>query len=119
MNDVIVHAYVEPDLENLNTNENAECCNCMMAEKTQLFDGGEGYLCKAALYDIKTLSCFVPKELGDNVQTHADKIRAMYDEQLAHELSLIAGWDRTQYNKAKQIGIETVMLNWLRDTVAE
>ena len=119
MNDVIVHAYVEPDLENLETNENADCCNCMMAEQTRLLDGGEGYLCKAALYDIKTLSCFVPKERGDNVQTNADRIRAMSDEELAHELSQVAGWDRTQYNKAKQIGIETVMLNWLRDAVME
>jgi hypothetical protein len=62
MNDVIVHKYVEPDLNNLKTNKNADCCNCLMAEKTQLLDGDEGYLCKAKLYDIKTLACFVPKE---------------------------------------------------------
>ena len=33
----------------------------MMAEKTRLLDNEEGYLCKAALYDIKTLACFVEK----------------------------------------------------------
>lgn len=59
---VIVHKYVEPDLNNLKTNKNADCCNCLMAEKTKFLDGGEGYLCKASLYDVKTLACFVPKE---------------------------------------------------------
>lgn len=53
----------------------------------------------------------------DTVQTNADKIRAMSDEELAHELSLIAGWDRVQYTIAKRIGIEKVMLDWLRETV--
>lgn len=62
MNDVIIHRYVEPNLKKLRPNKEADCCNCMMAEKTRLFDGGEGYLCKASLYDIKTLACFVPKE---------------------------------------------------------
>ena len=62
MSDVIVHKYVEPDLKNLKANKNADCSKCMMSEKTPLLDGDEGYLCKAALYDIKTLSCFVPKE---------------------------------------------------------
>lgn len=62
MNDVIVHAYVEPDLTNLKANKNADCCNCLLSEKTLLLDGGEGFLCKASLYDTKTLACFVPKE---------------------------------------------------------
>jgi hypothetical protein len=62
MSDVIVHKYVEPNLKELKRNENAECCNCMMSEKTRILDDGEGYLCKAALYDIETLACFVPKE---------------------------------------------------------
>lgn len=55
----------------------------------------------------------------NNVQTNADKIRAMSDEELARELSLVAGWDRAQYNKATRIGIDQVMLNWLRETVKE
>lgn len=62
MSNVIVHRYVEPNLGKLERNENADCCKCMMAKKTPLLDGGEGYLCKAALYDIKTLACFVPKD---------------------------------------------------------
>lgn len=62
MGEVIVHKYVEPNLRKLKRNKKADCCNCMMSEKTRLLDGEEGYLCKAALYDIKTLSCYVPKE---------------------------------------------------------
>ncbi len=62
MGEVIVHRYVEPNLKKLEKRENADCCTCMMSEKTRLLDGGEGYLCKASLYDIKTLACFVPKE---------------------------------------------------------
>lgn len=61
MNDVIVHRYEEPNLKKLKKKQNADCCNCMMAEKTRLIDGGEGYLCHASLYDTKTLACFVPK----------------------------------------------------------
>jgi hypothetical protein len=38
----------------------------------------------------------------------------MTDEELAAELSAVAGWDRKQYKKAKQIGIKEVMLNWLQ-----
>lgn len=62
MAEVIVHSYVEPNLKKLKKNENADCTNCILSEKTPLLDGGEGYLCKAALYDIKTLACYVPKE---------------------------------------------------------
>ena len=61
MGEVIVHEYVEPNLKNLKKNENADCANCILSEKTLLLDGCEGYLCKAALYDIKTLACYVPK----------------------------------------------------------
>lgn len=62
MAEVIVHKYVEPNLKKLKKNENADCTSCILAEKTPLLEGGEGYLCKAALYDIKTLACYVPKE---------------------------------------------------------
>ena len=62
MAEVIVHKYVEPKLKKLKKNENADCTNCVLSEKTPLLDGGEGYICKAALYDIKTLACYVPKE---------------------------------------------------------
>lgn len=64
MSYVIVHRYAEPNLKKLKVNENADCSKCMMAEKNPLLDGDEGYLCKAKLYDIKTLACFIPKEDG-------------------------------------------------------
>lgn len=51
--------------------------------------------------------------------TNADRIRTMSDEELAHELALIAGWDREQYKKANRIGIEKFMLNWLRSAAEE
>ncbi len=63
MNDVIIHRYTEPDLLNLTPNGTADCCNCMLAEKTRILGGVEGYLCKAALYDINTLACFIPREV--------------------------------------------------------
>ena len=61
MAEVIVHEYAEPSFTKLKKNENADCTNCILSEKTPLLDGGEGYICKAALYDIKTLACYVPK----------------------------------------------------------
>ena len=46
--------------------------------------------------------------------TNADRIRGMTDEELAHELALVAGWDREQYKKARAIGIEKVILDILQ-----
>lgn len=68
MSDVIVHRYVEPNLRRLKRNKNADCSKCIMAEKTRIIDDEDGYLCKAALYDIKTLACFVPKENEDGTE---------------------------------------------------
>lgn len=66
MADVVIHNYVEPDLKNLPKNENADCSKCMFAEKhhsqSEPNEDCVEYLCKAALYDIKTLACYVPKE---------------------------------------------------------
>ena len=67
MNKVIVHKYAEPNLKKLATNKDANCRNCLIVEKIRLMDGDEGYLCKAALYDIKTLACFTPKEIANGV----------------------------------------------------
>lgn len=47
-------------------------------------------------------------------RTNADRIRAMTDEELAHELAKVAGWDRKEYEKAKRIGIEKVILDILK-----
>lgn len=67
MSYVVVHQYVKPDLKRLERNEKADCSKCMMAERTPLLDGGEGYLCKASLYDTKTLACFVPERPTEEI----------------------------------------------------
>ena len=58
--------------------------------------------------------CGEPSMWKKQNMTNADRIRAMTDEELAHELALIASWDREQYKKAKSIGIEKVMMDWLQ-----
>lgn len=64
----ITHRFVKQNPKNLKRNELADCKNCMYAEKVNdlAVPGEEAdpdiYLCHAALYDIATLSCFVPKE---------------------------------------------------------
>ena len=60
--------------------------------------------------------CF---EIVEAPKTNADRIRAMTDEELAHELALVAGWDREQYKKSKAIGIEKVILDILRQPCEE
>lgn len=61
MGEVIVHTYDEPNLKRLKKDKDADCTICVFAEKVNLVDGGEGYICKARLYDIKTHACFVRK----------------------------------------------------------
>lgn len=61
--------------------------------------------------------CGEPSKWKEKAMTNADRIRAMSDVELARELAAVAGWDRTQYEKAKHIGIEKVMLDWLRRSV--
>lgn len=63
------------------------------------------------------LECPVCGHKTNMPQTMADLIRAMTDDELAHELALVAGWDRKQYKNAKHIGIEKVMLDWLQQPV--
>ena len=58
---VITHAYVEPKLKKLTRNEIADCTTCGLAKKVRDLNGVDEYLCRAALYDIKTLACYVPK----------------------------------------------------------
>ena len=60
-----------------------------------------------------------PTNFKPKGKTYADRIRAMSDEELAHELALVAGWDRKQYRRAKQIGLEKVMLEWLKQPAME
>ena len=58
---VVVHDYAEPNFKSLKKNRFATCEECMFSEETKLLDGNDGYLCHAALYDTKTLACFVEK----------------------------------------------------------
>lgn len=62
MNYVVIHKYAEPDLAHPQENSCADCAKCLLAEKTKILDGEDGLLCKAALYDVETLQCFIPKE---------------------------------------------------------
>lgn len=58
---VIVHSFVPQNPKWLKKNKDADCTKCRFAKKTALIDGGEGYVCKVALFDTKTLACFAPK----------------------------------------------------------
>lgn len=58
---VIIHAYTEPNLKKLVRNEEFDCTTCGLAKKVRSLDGVDEYLCRASLYDIKTLACHVPK----------------------------------------------------------
>lgn len=56
---VVIHECVEQNLRKLAKNEEADCKNCAFAEKAGAVDGVDEYICHAALYDIKTLACYV------------------------------------------------------------
>lgn len=58
---IIIHQYPEQKLRKLAVNEDANCETCALAEKMDVTDK---YLCKAALYDIKTLACHVERMDG-------------------------------------------------------
>lgn len=58
--DVIIHAYVEPNLKKLVRNKEFDCTTCGLAKRVKGIDCEEVYLCRAALYDLKTLACHVP-----------------------------------------------------------
>lgn len=47
--------------------------------------------------------------------TNEERLKSLKTEDLAHELALIATWDRKQVEKAiRGPGIEKFMLDWLR-----
>ena len=62
---VIVHKYEEQDFSNLEKKQFADCAKCLMSEETNLLEGGKGLLCNAALYDVETLACFIPRSRED------------------------------------------------------
>lgn len=52
--------------------------------------------------------------------TNEERLKSLKTDELAHELALIATWDRKQVEKAiRGPGIEEFMLNWLRQTAKE
>lgn len=55
----VIHKYAKKNLRKLTRNEEAYCTTCALAKKTRSIDEEDVYLCKAALYDIETLSCYV------------------------------------------------------------
>ena len=69
----VIHRYEKKNLRNLKKNEDADCTKCSFAEKTPDIEGGYVWLCRAALYDIKTLSCFVPRNTRAAVEMEGMK----------------------------------------------
>lgn len=50
--------------------------------------------------------------------TNFERMKAMTQEEMAHELALIASWDRKEYKKAvSTIGLEPFMKKWLQSEV--
>lgn len=58
----VIHEYMPKDLRRLKRKEEADCTTCAFARKAQDLGGGEIYICQAALYDTKTLACYVSRE---------------------------------------------------------
>lgn len=51
--------------------------------------------------------------------TNFERMKSMTQEEMAHELALIASWDRKEYKKAiNTIGLEPFMNKWLRSEVS-
>lgn len=62
----IIHKYDIKNMRKLTRNKEADCTTCKFAEKSRTVDGIDEYICEAALYDIKTLSCYVKRENNTN-----------------------------------------------------
>lgn len=58
---VVIHEYALKNMRKLTRNEEADCVSCAFSEKCRTVDGVDEYLCRAALYDTETLSCYVKK----------------------------------------------------------
>ena len=95
--------------ENLQT-----MCGTMFPDEGYSFCSPDGEIPKWDLKNGIEPYIDIAGEYYTKPKTNADRIRAMTDEELAHELALVAGWDREQYKKAKAIGIEKVILNILQ-----
>lgn len=52
--------------------------------------------------------------------TNEERLKSLKTDELAHELALIATWNRKQVEKAiRGPGVEKFMLNWLRQPAKE
>lgn len=69
----IIHKHSVKNMRKLTRNEEADCTTCEFAEKSRTVDGVDEYVCKAALYDIKTLSCYVRRENNTNNTNRIEK----------------------------------------------
>ncbi len=54
----VYHIFPKKEIRNNEINKEADCTKCIYANKKE----EHIYECYAEAYDIKTLSCFVPKE---------------------------------------------------------
>lgn len=91
-----------------------ECEKCVYKSEFKSVECGS---CMVSYYDGEQQG--LPSNFKQKPMTNADRIRAMSDEELAHELAMVAGWDRKQYQKAQRIGIEKVMLDYLQQPAEE
>lgn len=57
----VIHRFVKRNFRKLTVNEEANCETCAFAEKVKSIEGDEVMHCNAALYDPKTLACYVKK----------------------------------------------------------
>lgn len=72
---------------------------------------------KAYFEGDKNVLVFKPIRIGRWTKklSNEERLKNLKTEDLAHELALIATWDRKQVEKAKRgPGIEKFMLDWLR-----
>lgn len=69
----IIHKHSVKNVRKLTRNEEADCTTCDFAEKIRTVDGVDEYVCKAALYDIKTLPCYVRRENNINNTNRIEK----------------------------------------------
>lgn len=72
----------------------------------------------------KNVLVFNPIEIREKgrkkKRTNEEKLKEMGTKELAHELALIAEWDREQLHKAKELpGLENFIENWLRQPAEE
>lgn len=56
----VFHYAPVKQLRNLQVNEDADCGSCALANRVIVAGDEDMILCRAALYDARTLACYVP-----------------------------------------------------------